>query len=315
MPKGFFTQTLCVLTSRDVRLPEIAGVLKPWNVVGSTAANADWQLSAASLVVAYRPDVNGKITIDCVNHPWPDAMGDPKQDPTTFGAWSMGYFGPFTYPQGLARAGQHSWSWQPGRTIAAAHTGFIRIRSSYALGNNPNAPLLPKDYQPTPELDFLTKLALAILEVPGTLCYFNPGGEVLRDKAGLQELSDDYKQAKQPPLPVWCNVRFFALNKSWFLMDTVGNRQLDMPDLEVIFPIAEYGPERIDEYLRDVSAYLLDAGASVLRDGDKIDGPGESELSWEIMQLDDSAIDPPRPLFRLIPTKDKATIATITKRT
>jgi hypothetical protein len=43
-------------------------------------------------------------------------MGDPKLDPMTFGAWSMGHFGPLAYPGGLGGARQHAWSWQTGRT-------------------------------------------------------------------------------------------------------------------------------------------------------------------------------------------------------
>lgn len=314
MPKGFFTQTLCVLTARDVPVQAIAEALKAFDILGYPPANADWQLSAAGLVIAYRPEVNGKVSVDAVPQLWPDTMGDPKIDPTTFGAWSMGYFGPFTYPNSLARAAQHSWSWKEGRAVAQAHTGFIRIRTSYAFGNDPKAPVLPKDYRATAEIEFLTTIAVALLQIPGTLCYFNPGGEVLRDKAGLAELLADYQEMQMPPLPVWCNVRFFSLSKEWFLMDTVGNGQLDIPDLEVVYPVAEYEPARMDQYLRDVSAYLLSQGAAVLKDGDKIDGPGESDLSWEVMQLDDSAIDPPRPLYRLIPTKDKDTIARFEKR-
>lgn len=58
-------------------------------------------------------------------------MGDAKSDPMTFGAWSMGYFGPFAYPGGLTRAIQQPWGWAAARDVAPTHRGFDRIRSSY----------------------------------------------------------------------------------------------------------------------------------------------------------------------------------------
>lgn len=314
MAKGIFSQTLCLLTDRVIPLEEIAAALPSFTILGSPGGTQDWQISAPSLVLAYRPEVNGKVTVDFVDQRWPDAMGEEKSDKTTFSAWSMGYFGPFTYPNNLLRAGQHSWSWQPGRSIAQAHTGFIRIRSSYVFGGDPKAPVLPKDYQAVPELEFVTGIALALLEVPGTLCYFNPGGEVLRDKTGLQELLADFKELQMPPLPAWCNIRFFKLNEDWFVMDTIGNHQLDIPDLETIFRMADYQPAQIDNYLRDVSMYMLKGGADVLKDGDKIDGPGETDLSWQVTQPGDPISDPPRPLFQLTRTADQDAIQRLAKR-
>lgn len=313
MPKGLFSQTFCVLTSQDITIEQVADAVQAFDCLGMAPANPDWQLSGPSLVLAYRPEVNGKVAIDIVDHRWPDDMGDPKGDKTTFGAWSMGYFGPFTYPNGLLRAGQHAWNWQPGRTIVNDATGFLRIRLSYVFGGDPKAPVLPKNYQPLPELQLLTRVTQALLEIPGTLCYFNPGGEVLRDKDSLQTLLAECAGLEMPALPAWCNVRFFKLNDTWFLMDTVGNHQLDIPDLEVFFPLADYQPGSIDNYLRDVSIYLLDQGAKKIKDGDKIDGPGERELSWQVVEPADPTIDPPRPVFRLLPTKDKDTIAQMTQ--
>src|SRR5579862_3035689 len=84
-------------------------------------------------IIPFRPEVNGYVIVDVVNQPWPDGMGDAKTDVMTFGAWSMGQFGPFAFPGGLARARQHAWSWQPGRTVPEGHRGFVRFRTSYVL--------------------------------------------------------------------------------------------------------------------------------------------------------------------------------------
>jgi hypothetical protein len=43
------------------------------------------------------------MAIDTVDRPWPDDMGDPKENAEVFAAWSMGHFGPYTYPGGLQR--------------------------------------------------------------------------------------------------------------------------------------------------------------------------------------------------------------------
>jgi hypothetical protein len=177
------------------------------------------------------------------------------------------------------------------------------------FGGDPKAPIRPKDYEPLPELEFLTRIVQALLKIPGTLCYFNPGGEVLRDGDSLAEMLQACAEAATPPLSAWCNIRFFKLNDAWFGMDTVGNGQLDLPDLEVVFPIAEYEPGRMDTYLRDVSLYLLSKGGEVLKGGDKIDGPGETHLSWHVARSDKPIVNPPRSVIQLVPTKHQSEIA------
>ena len=275
MPKGIYSQCLCVLTTCEIPITEIGKALQAYDVLGypDHSREVPWQFSGPSLVASYRPDVNGKVVVDSVSLPWPDGMGDPQTDVTTFGAWSMGHFGPFTYPGGLRRAGQHSWHWEPGQTIAAGHTGFVRLRSSYVIGGG-EAKCLPQGYDPVGELNFLTGMAKAILKMPGASCYFNPNGEVLRNLQAFPELLDGCL-ADILPLPAWCNVRFFNLEGGWFLMDTVGNGQLDVPDFEVLFNVERYEPGRIDNYLRNVTMYLVGNPAVKLKDAEKIDGPNE----------------------------------------
>src|SRR5262249_47299033 len=154
----------------------------------------DWRFGGPTLVVTFLPEVNGYAAVDVVNQPWPDGMGDPKNDPKTFGAWGTGHFGPLTFPGGLARAGQHSWAWEGGQNVAAKHRGFIRIRLSYTFGAKRDAPIMPEDYSPLAEMVFLSRMVQAVLKAPGVMCYFNSNGEVLRDRASFRELWSECKK-------------------------------------------------------------------------------------------------------------------------
>src|SRR5438034_3543744 len=123
MAKGLFTQGVCLLTNGQTTIDDVRSALeeKEFEIVKRAAPQKDWRFGGPTLVVAYLPEDNGYAAVDVVNQPWPDTMGDPKGDAKTFAAWSMGHFGPFAFPGALARAGEHAWAWQPGRTVAGAH--------------------------------------------------------------------------------------------------------------------------------------------------------------------------------------------------
>jgi hypothetical protein len=302
MAKGFFTQGVCLLTDGHTNIEHIKSTLQAEDlmIVKEAPAQEEWCFSGPALTIAYLPDVNGYASVDLVNHPWPDSMGDPKSDSMTFGAWSMGFFGPLAFPGGLGRARQHAWGWQPGRTVPEGHRGFIRIRISYAYGAKDNAPVMPQNCDPLAELNFASRAALAVLGAPGVLCYFNPNGEVLRDLATFREVWLECKKQKKIPLQLWMNVRFFYLNDSLGFMDTVGNGQLNVQDVEAIYPRAKYAPRDIDYYLRNVTHYLLDLDREI-KTGEAIDGPGESNLSWTADVLEQPIVQPPRRTLRLYP--------------
>lgn len=302
MAKGFFSQGVCLLSNGKTTIDDVRAALpkKEWKIVNQTKPGKEWQFGGATLVLAFLPEVNGYAAIDVVNRPWPDSMGDPQSDSTTFAAWTMGHFGPQTFPGGLARAGQHSWAWQPGQTIAEGHRGFIRIRISYCFDASDDTPVLPDPYDPIAEMHFLSRAVLAVFEAPGVVCYFNPNGEVLRDAASFREVWVECEQQQKLPLPLWMNIRFFNLNERLGFMDTVGNGQLDLQDVEAIFPQAQYDPGDIDHYLRNVTHYLLNLDKEI-KSGDEIDGPGESNLSWTADVLDEGTSEPPRRVVRLYP--------------
>jgi hypothetical protein len=309
MAKGFFTQGVCLLTDGQTAVQDIKSALQEqdFEIVKQTPPQENWCFGGATLILAYLPDVNGYAAVDVLNQPWPDSMGDPKTDPMTFGAWSMGHFGPFTFPGSLARAGQHAWAWQPGRTIAQRHGGFIRIRMSYCFGAKDDDPILPDECDPLAELTFLSRVVMAVFNAPGVICYFNPNGEVLRDRASFCALWEECAKQQNVPLPLWTNIRFFNLNEKLALMDTVGNGQLDLQDIEAIFPHDKYDPGNVDYYLRNVTHYLLDLEREI-KSGEAIDGPGESDLSWTIEVVQNGTMEPPRQGLRIYPKANRREI-------
>ena len=130
MAKGFFTQGVSILLDEPISLDEIESALPNFDIRARHDANDLWALSGPSLIITYRPEINGYVSIDTVDECWPDDMGDPKQEKLIFGAWAMGHFGPYAYPGSLKRATEQCWAWEPGKTIPLRHKAFIRIRRS-----------------------------------------------------------------------------------------------------------------------------------------------------------------------------------------
>ena len=302
MPKGMFTQGICVLLERAVSLDEMEAALADFDIRKRLDTTEEWVFGGPALILPYRPDSNGLVSVDIVDREWPDHMGDAQNETMVFGAWSMGHFGPFAYPGGLQRAAQQCWGWEPGRTIPERHNAFVRIRSSYAFGAAEDDPIMPSDYEPLPELEFVTKLASSLLDLQGALCYFNPNGEMLRDQDGLRATLNYGWSNGLPPLDAWSNIRMFNINPEWSLMDTVGNGQLDIPDVEACFHSTSFDFNEIDSFLRNVSLYILNNG-EVIKDGDTMDGPGG--IRWQSHQFDNGMCDPPRRVLRWVPKDDR----------
>jgi len=296
--KGHFTQGVAVLLERPASLDEIESRLDSFHVVARREPAEEWAMGGPTLLVEYRPQANGYLSVDVVDRPWPDHMGDPKQEPMVFGAWSMGHFGPFAFPGNLQRAAEHCWAWEPARTIADPHQAFLRIRASYVFGAGGDAPLFPKDYDPIAELRFVTDVAVALLELPGAICCFNPNGELLR---GRDEMVAGLVHARAndvPPLDVWSNVRLFRLPGDWTMMDTVGMWQLDVPDHEACFPPDSYDCNEVDNFLRNAGFYVMQHG-EVIEDGDTMDGP--AGVRWQAKTMNEGLAPPPREIIRWLP--------------
>jgi len=177
--KGLYTQAAVLLTKGKIELDDVAAKLSEFGEITKVDAQADWASGAAALRVPLRSEDNSYVLVDYVQEKWPDAMGDPNNDPVVFGAWSIGAFGPFAYPGSLERAQEQCWTWEDGPAVSGSHDGFIRLRSSYSLGAGDDDPILPDDYDAVDELTELTAMAQACLGIPNVLCYFNPNGETL----------------------------------------------------------------------------------------------------------------------------------------
>lgn len=300
--KGFYTQAVAILFTGEIGVKQIEKCLSRYKIVKLVAASDNWEFGGESLVVEYKPEVNSLILIDVVNQRWPDHMGDPKEEPTLFSTWSMGHFGPFVYPYNLKRAYEQSWRWENSKEVVANHNSFVRIRLSYIFGAGEDTPVMPKDNDPIEELKFITEAANSILKHPASLCYFNPSGEVLLSKRMLADSISFNDNNNLPWFDIWSNVRLFKLDDNWTLMDCVGNWQLDIPDQEVAFPTGEFSPEEVDNFIRNVSWYLIENGM-VIKDGNTIDGPGNIRFQCSIFE--NGICDPPREILRWMPQKAK----------
>jgi len=301
MPKGIHTAGLAVLFERAPTLDALAGALHAFPVAKRLAPGPEknWLGTGhPSLLLAMRPEVNGIIAAAVIDAPWPDSMGDPKTDSMLFGAWSMGFFGPFAYPEGLSRAVQHAYGWRQAPEAVARHGAFVRLTVSYVFGLGQQAPVMPEGYSARTELEYLTRVARAVLGMSGAVALFNPSGEVLRPRDQIEELLSVHEEAGLLPLPVWSNVRMAKLGElpGWMLMDTVGMEQLEVEDHEACFQCERFEAAEVANFLRNTSEYARQQG-DVVKDGDTTDGPGGKWRGYHRQSL----MVPPRRTLRWVP--------------
>ena len=309
--KGLFTQGIAILAERPIGLDEIQPLLPNHPFLRTIEAREEWVFGGPSAVIAYRPEANGILVIDTVDHPWPDSMGDPKTDSMVFGAWVMGQFGPFAYPNGLQRATQQAWAWPEAKNRIPNHRAFLRLRISYVLGTGPDAKVIPPTYDPRHELEFLVPLAQQLLSHPAVIAYFNPNGEVVATGQTVTDSLAYHREHNLPPLDLWSNVRLFNLTPEWLAMDTVGVAQLDLPDHEAVFAKGSHAPNDVANFLRNTTLYVLTNGPKI-RHNDTIDGPGGSR--WQAKLFAEPLSDPPRDVICWVPVGAEDLPARVTQR-
>ena len=314
MAKGLFTQGMCILLREPMTVGELEDCLKGFECVGHHESIDD-QDGPETLILSYRPEVRGHLLVTPSNGAWPDDMGDPDEAPERFIAWSLGQFGPFAFPGCLQRAGEQSWGWEEGSDAIQEHHAHVRVLISYILGvegdddepetqsilEDDDVPLVPEDYDPLDEMNFLMKAITPILEHEKAICYFNPAGEVLRDETGLRQGLNHAWNHDLPPLDMWTNVRLFQAFDSWSVMDTVGNSQFDLPDLEAVFDSDVHEPGEVEQFLRSAVLYMLNSDEDI-DEGDTADGPGD--VIWKAIECYEGLSDPPRPTVRWYPDDD-----------
>ena len=343
--KGLFTQCAVVLLERPVPLEAVAGLLGGeeaglTRVDGDPLGGDDPGLvrhpadAYGSRLLAPFPPTHpngtmpsadrGVAALDVVPVPWPDEMGDPE-DPTDgrmalFAAWAGGQFGPGAFPDNLASAVDQAWHWPEAAQEVAKHRAFLRVLTTYAVGADADDPALPDDYSPIHELTFATMLADICLDLPGALGYFNPSGCTVWSKDLFRETVGFHQKSRVPPLPLWANVRLMRADAfleaagvtgepGWSVMDTVGNGQLDIPDVELILRPDRWDLNDADGLLRNLSLELMNGWPA--KTGDRVPGPAPAdavpgggppaeEVPWRATVCEDGVAGPPRPTVRLV---------------
>jgi hypothetical protein len=298
MPKGIFTQGVALLLSRAVTLDEIEPLLADFKILRRTEASKSKEIAGPGLTISFRPEANGVAVIDLQNERWPDHMGDPKDEPMLFAAWTMGHYAPYTFPGNLDRAVQQAWTWKEAGAAVAEHQAYIRIKVTYVGRAKPNSPVLPSDYQAEPELQFLVRVATALAAHPAVVAYFNPAGEVLRTPAALSEELAYHQQENLPSLGLWSNARVFNPNNGWLFMDTIGMEQLDIPDQEACFRKDSYDLNEVGGMLRNICLYRMQRG-DVFKTGNTMDGAGG--VRWRVFHVEESLAPRPRQVLRWFP--------------
>ena len=294
--KGLFTQGLVVLCEDLPTLDVIADVLDlvP-GASGRRPGRGTWMEAEQLILPGWRG--KGHVIVSVLDRQWPDGMGDPTVDPELFGAWTMGFFGPSTFPGGLRRAVEQAYAWPRGADVAPAHRCFVRVMTTYAVGTGPTDAVLPPDYDPRAELLWLTPLWRRLLDLPEALCAFAPGGEMLHDADSFDRALRFARQHEIDPVDLWTNVRMWQGPGGWTVMDTVGLPQLDLIDQEACFRPDEMQPGEVAGWLRNVEAYLVETGNEI-DDGDTMDGPGGP---WRGLHAAEAMFVPSRPTVRWFP--------------
>lgn len=302
MAKGLFTQGIMVLLRENVSIQKVAACIEDFHPSEPIEAYEDWTFLGPAVLMDMDEDGEGKVVVDVVPHPWPDLMGDPQDQPEIFAAWGMGNFGPATSPGSLSRAREQSWVWEEGKELGDEVKAFIRVRTSYVLGQDDDTPVLPEGYEPFDELALVTEIAAALTELPEAICYFNPNGEVLRDLKTLNESFEFAEENDFPPLDLWSNVRLFRLEEGWAMMDTVGNTQLDLHDIEACFHAESYDFTEVEQFIRLLTC-VLEEREEPIESGDTMEGPGD--VIWQVWEVDQSLVDPPRQTLRCFPQDER----------
>jgi hypothetical protein len=199
-------------------------------------------------------------------------------------------------PGNLERAIQQSVALEEPDVVAGRHRGFVRLRTSYAIGKGADAPVMPEDWDPMTELLAIVGASRAVLELPGALAYFDPNAELLIPREEIDSALEHAEKTQLPPLDLFTHVRFFRIDEQWSIMDTLGMDRFFLPDLELAFTNA-VEPSKAARWLRNLQLYLLKNGP-VIEDGHSVDG---LEGKLRAARRDHGLVEPPRPVIRLMP--------------
>lgn len=290
--KGFYTQAVVLLYSETPQLATLRWTLESrgYRVTG-IEDDASWpEMSGPSLTVEWRPGVNGRCLVDITDSPWPDGMGGPKEEGKTFGAWAMGAYGPCTHPGGLERAVQFP-VWPGAGQCVASHRAFVRVRTSYAMQGGEDARVAPPDYDATAEVCWLLEVAATLLGLEGALAFFNPGGELLLSPELLEQAMAESRERQMPPIQAVVSTHGIRVDEHWWLGDTVGLAQLDMPDFELSLRRRDLDQEKWLLFPLNLAVYMVTQGVR-FETGHTTEGPEGELLRAEVRS--EACYAPPR---------------------
>ncbi|MGE5675308.1 MAG: DUF4261 domain-containing protein [Mycobacterium leprae] len=304
--KGIFTQGIMVLLEQAPAASELERCLAGFPLYGQRPGSGIGTAGGPTYAVLLPQSERGTVLVDLVDQPWPDDMGHRNGNMGLMTAWRTGHFGPLTHPGSLGRALGHSRGWPEAGTAVGRHRAFLRLRTTYEASTDlsrsglpgEGVALVPTGMKAVSELIFLTRLALALLSLPGALCYFNPAGEVLATGDQLNQALDRQAATGALPLEIWANRRLHRWRRDWFCLDLVGLQQLDTADHEAFFLEGRYAAVDVASFLLDMARYLLAEGP-VIRQGDTADGPRGEQ--WQAHIADEATMAPERPVLRWAP--------------
>ncbi|WP_068140737.1 DUF4261 domain-containing protein [Roseimaritima ulvae] len=305
MVRGIYTQGAAVLLAQPVDFSQVQSCLSGFELATTdlTPGQPDEQV----LLLKDDQPGDGHAVVIYSNKRWPDDYSGLEGEPEMAAAWARGQYGPLAFPGDLQRAIEQSWRWDEGREEAASHVAHLRILYRYPVDSQDDedaedrpideevASEILEETDSVDELHFITRVISRLLELPEAICYFNPGGEVLMNAEDLRGGLNEAWQHDLVPVDMWTNVRLFRATETWTLMDTIGNEQFDLPDMEVIFENEQFDPSEIESFLRNVVLCVLLDDIEI-SDGDTVDGPGQQ--IWQALLCNDGLNDPPRPTIR-----------------
>jgi hypothetical protein len=120
----------------------------------------------------------------------------------------------------------------------------------------------------------------------------------VRDARRFHDWLSCYGSTGRLPLELWSNVRFFKfddLNPEWWMLDTVGMVQFDVPDHEAWFRADTHDPTEIANFVRQLCVYMLEKTPTI-KDGDLTSGPGK--FIWQAINSRRGRMMPARHVIR-----------------
>lgn len=279
MTEAACTQAIALLTRRPLELAEVTQQLTS---SGFVCHQAEGTAPDGSPQLQIRGTFQGngdEIVVDVLADRWPETLLTPA-------AW-----GPCTTSDSLARAVQHSPCWEEAAQKVEQHQGVVLLRFFEGA-------TLPQS-RDEHVLRFLAllKLAIALSALPEVSVYFCPGGEVLLPLEFVGDVLHTSQMVGMPPFDLLANLRLSWLDERWIIFETIGNQQIDLPDLEVYADSQGKDLNEIASWLRRWSWQHFQP-ALALQEGTIVEGP--SGAKFQVVLANDPLLPPRRSVVRLI---------------